>query len=782
MYPPPPHSSSIPVTSLSNPKPPPPIFPRIFDEFGDIGTVSRLLKQNVFMIQYFSELQSKLGALIFGAGTIIFVLGLFLITSSRSYAQQNSEYGWKLAPYDTLRILAVFAEIDYSGTDVDGPHPKGTDQWRPTELPAYADSLFDVFSQSQPRGVITRYYREISMGHLTVLGDYFPRTVTVPYSVVRGKGLRGILDYVTREVEGADRLSSSDLRPEDFDFWLDNRGAGRQMTKSHGNFDGIDHLSIFLRNHLKLGNGSGRASGAGIGRIGGKTSNTYSVFGAGQSLPFGVFKHEVNHLFLGGNNFHAGGGNEARFLSYTFCVQGGWAMMGAANSSLQTCSAWDRYRLGWTGPGKKHLISALDPSGAEVYADLTAEGGGGTYVLRDFLTTGDAIRIALPFVPETEFPQWLWLENHTTTRGNGSPFDDFQYGDEDCIDNARPALYIQRQIDAEQKEGPHVFGSVHADYLKPLTANGAFDFRWEELNPDLPRCVNSTVYRPYILDPGRANPLTGNHQLEFPLVYNDSTQSITATNGRVPGLWKRDGEYVRLPFLGHPSYGFSERTQTRIGMGTNPSTASALTMLNNRRPRRDFRRNSKAVYLSGLSIELLDRRPDGSLVVDIRFDDHLIESTTRWAAPEIVLNDHRPQRPDLVVNGTLVLDRGETLTRFSNPDTVDGRVYFTDPTTLRVVSGAEISVYGVMELRKDSELRLDEGARLTVAKGAEIRVSDSSTLWVGPQVVVTGRGRIRLASGARVYCESRDAYRRMKKMARPRNRVLYIGKDDNGRD
>ena len=57
------------------------------------------------------------------------------------------------------------------------------------------------------------------------------------------------------------------------------------------------------------------------------------------ALPFEILKHEFNHLLLGGNNFHSGGGNAPMFQSYFMSLQGGWSMMGAANSSLLTACA-----------------------------------------------------------------------------------------------------------------------------------------------------------------------------------------------------------------------------------------------------------------------------------------------------------------------------------------------------------------------------------------------------------------------------------------------------------
>ena len=94
------------------------------------------------------------------------------------------------------------------------------------------------------------------------------------------------------------------------------------------------------------------------------------------ALPFEILKHEFNHLLLGGNNFHSGGGNAAQFGSYTQCMQGGWSMMGAASSSLLTCSGWDRDRLGWRPEGAPFAINAhrLDRSPEVIRAAVGQEG------------------------------------------------------------------------------------------------------------------------------------------------------------------------------------------------------------------------------------------------------------------------------------------------------------------------------------------------------------------------------------------------------------------------
>src|SRR5690606_29000594 len=96
--------------------------------------------------------------------------------------------------------------------------------------------------------------------------------------------------------------------------------------------------------------------------------------------------------------FHTSGSHSA-FGGTTFIPdQKGWSMMGGSESSFQTCNAWDRDRMDWKGPSKTMTISALNTSSTEINGDLNADSSAheGIYILRDFMTTGDALRIKLP--------------------------------------------------------------------------------------------------------------------------------------------------------------------------------------------------------------------------------------------------------------------------------------------------------------------------------------------------------------------------------------------------
>jgi hypothetical protein len=676
----------------------------------------------------------------------------------------KSSNGWALNPHDTLRVLVVFVELDYEGSNLEVPLPEASDAWKPGELPGYADTLFSPGPEFEDKGYMTRYYREMSLGNLTVYGDYLPELYTLKYADLKPQNKGGIFMALASQMEKKPIKTRNGYGHEAFDLWENSKGSGTPKERRGGEFEGIDHIMLLLRNYHKIPKGTGQASSGSFGIIAGKRTDSYSTFGGGGNFPFLIMRHELNHLFIGGNNFHAGGGNTNIFTSYHFNLQAGWSMMGAAHSSFLTCAGWDRYWLGWKNPDHTFLISARDSLGAEVNGDLSVENGAGIYILRDFITTGDVLRIRLPFIPEEEFQQWIWIENHTTQSLNGSPFDRFSYEGHDCVAGAKPGLYMTYQIDADEREGTSIYGNVYSDYLKPMPADGAYDIQWEDTAPDLGWCVNNVRYYPYMFKPEFENPLTGNHALEFGMYYDNSTVKIDRESQRELGTRKVGETYERLSHLGHPRYGFREYEKTGLGIGTNPSTASVLTNLNSKQKRSEDARNNDRIYLNGWSLEIIETFPDGSIKLQLNTKDSLMAENRRWAGPEIILNNHNPDGTDLYVEGRLLLDRGQTLTRFDEPDTLDGKVYFTDPTNLILTGGSKLLVEGELIIRKDSELHLNSGSELEVLRGGRIIIEDHGILKLEDGSRIYGRGKIRTRSNGKIVPAMRDQYDQIKTM------------------
>ncbi len=671
----------------------------------------------------------------------------------------------------------VFVEVDYDTLPDLEDLPAGKYEWPKGEIPNYADSVFHPFYTPTPTAFLTRYYHESSLGNFVVLGDYIPYLFKVPYSMILKSGQSALFSKVATEIDERGKFySNSGLRMDDFDFWNRSPGRGALIPPSGEEFNGIDHIMVLTRNYHAFPKDNGQASPSSFGMIGGKKTDTYSIFSGGHSFPFGILKHELNHLFLGGNNFHSGGGNSTRFISYTLCVQGGWSMMGAANSSLLTCNGWDRYRLGWEAKHNTYLISARNEEDEEVNGDIDANDlpTNGNYILRDFQIAGDAMRIKLPFIPQGQFSQWLWLEYHATQHINGSPFDKFKYGGKACTSDAYPGLFMAIQIDADVKEGRDAFSAVLADYWRPIPANGLFDFQWSRDEIQLEPCVNDKAYRTYELLNEFQNPLSGNHEQEVIFApMNPFAEKLTSSDHIPPMIRKVGDQYERLNFLGHESHAFRTSANRTAGIGTNPPTASILSVVNSRTPRKPDPRNNNTIYLNGISIELLNQYNDGKAKIKIRFDDNVLSEKRRWCATTIVLNNHNHAGSDLHVTGHLILDRGRTATRLDQPDSTDSGNLFTDPTTMIIYGDAQMVNSGLIELINGSMLELKDGSNLTLEKESVIILQGSSVLSVSSGASVEGKGRIKIKSNSKVICSSLDTYRYLRKRTWQKRRILF---------
>lgn len=698
-------------------------------------------------------------------------ISFFLILSLWLHAQQNSENGWSLRAQDSLRVLVVFVEVQYDTLPELADTPGGREVWPVGELPTYADSLFDPWEKDVPYGVMTRYFREMSLGNYTVLGDYIPRLYQVNYSDIMRGGTGRMFQLVSDQIE-ADSIfvTANGFGLKDFDFWEDSPGSGQVKPPSTGSFEGVDHVMVLQRNYHKLRKSHGRASGSSFGMIGGKRTDSYSVFNGGHDLPFHMARHEMAHLLIGGNNFHSGGGNGPKFTSYFPSVQGGWSMLGAAHSSFLTCSGWDRFWLGWKNPENEFQISARDENRTEVNADIDSSAGRQTFILRDFVTTGDAIRIKLPFIPDNEYQQWLWIENHTTKALNDSPFDVFRYEYYDCVEGAKPGLYMTMQIETNERTGGNIYGKVKADYLRPLSADGNYDFMWEPEKDTLELCVSPYHLHIYYCLDEFENPFSGNHGLEIPYFWTDQ-QKLSADDARTPGTRREGGEYERLPLSGHARNGFRLYEKKAIGIGTNPSTSNMLTLVNARRATRASERDNRKIYLNGLHVEMLETYPDGTVKLEVRFDDNILTENRRWCAPEIVLGNHMVNAPDLIVESKLRLDYGKTMTRFDQPDTVNGSIYFSDPTTLRISEGAQIEVRDEIVLQNQSKLLIDDGATLDLKRKSRV-VIESGEVYFASGAIFVGKGRFKIEKGAVVRCADEPTYKAVRKRTCNKRRVL----------
>ncbi len=678
--------------------------------------------------------------------SILFILFNFLAFPQEKPLQE-SRHGWYLSPHGTIRVLLIFAEIEYDVNPANDPQPDGADHWPKGRLPVWKDDVFDPHPLPIPRSMVTRYYHDISLGQYTVLGDYIDHMITIRESehnnIRQAHGLSKIAVTEANELEGF--RTRHGLSVADFDLW--ERGGKPGLPKKAGpdSPHSFDHVMVIIRNS-GLTHGQGSVDAGSPGSLFGYQADSQSRFGGMNALPFEILKHEYNHLLLGGNNFHSGGGNAAQFNSHFINLQGGWSMMGASGSSLLTCSAWDRLRLGWRPEGAQHAINALDAAKRPVDGDLDPwKGDTGLFIIRDFVTTGDAIRIRMPFIPADRDQQWFWIENHQGSARNGSPTDRFHWEDQSgCVDPLEPGLFMVMQVAHDDHVGASIFGG-NADYLRPLPAFGLYDInrRGDTL---FQRCPFGGTSVPYLVGRDVMNPLTGNHEQELPVYDRNGDGILEGGEHYVPGTrihhGREDGEMV---FYGSPDHAFTMNGKRRIGMGTNPSTANMMTLVgagkkvlyNGGAP------NVRTVYLNGLSVELVKMDQNGEATVRIRTNDVRIDEDVRWCGDSIVLPPLRG------VNGrslfldervALTIDRSATPTRIDRPDTTGGSIYYSSPTRWMISEGASIEMdrRSSMKLRNGSEMHLMPGSELILQKRAKLKIDGSSSIVLHGNATISG--------------------------------------------
>ncbi len=659
----------------------------------------------------------------------------------------RSANGWYLSPHGTIRVLVLFAEIDYDQDPSKDPQRDGADHWPKGQLPKWKDDLFDPFPKPIPTAMLTRYYSDISLGNYIVLGDYVDKMLTLKESEYpEVKNAHSVGSAAVKEANKMGGLRTKhDLKIEDFDLWQDGGKAGLAKVNLPDDPHRYDHVMVIARNS-GLTHGQGSTDQGSPGKLFGYESDTQSRFGGMNGLPFEILKHEYNHLLLGGNNFHSGGGNAAQFESYTLHMQGGWSMMGAASSSLLTCSGWDRDRLGWKKEGAPYRINAHSVQGIYADGDLDPiSGDTGVFILKDFVTYGDALRIRMPYLPEGEHRQWLWVENHQTYAHNGSPTDRFHWEstENNCISRAVPGLFMTMQIEREDKVGTDIYGG-YADYLHPLTACGHYDVI---ITTDTvgPKCPFGGVGPAYRLEERWHNPLTGNCEEELPVYDKDKDDRIDRGHHFIMGAgYRPDGKLlIDAAFFGAARHAWTPNGNRVLGMGTNPSSANMLTLgCNNKKERnKGLSPDNRTIYLNGIRIELLEQRPNGDIAVHVSTGETRINGDVRWCADSIVLPPLRGadgRSLTLVSGASLLIDRSRTATRIPLQETVGGYGYFAPPTRFTIAPGA------TMRVDAGAELRLERKSELHVMPGATLDLADAAKLTVdsGCAIITHGDGRV----------------------------------------
>lgn len=690
----------------------------------------------------------------------------------------STEEGFLLPTRDTVYILVVFAEVDYSACGED-PHVKQYGFNWPVglggeaQVPADADSLLDAWCSASetPKGIITRIYAEASFGQFVVLGDYLPEVVRVPCKALPARGTQSLYEevaLVARHWPAGLTHTARGLPLSYFDRWqLLPQRAGRPKLRAPVGDPSykprLDVLFIVWRNlayrldarpPFPCNYGFGlwicdyrEAVGPFTGGI--ETASSYTTCHTAKGGSVG-FLAEFFHGLYGGNHWHtAGGAGLHTFPFLPVCrglsVQGGRPIYAVG---------YDRWLMGWKASHKTYLLSALDENGREVPTDLQQPSAPlvQRFWLRDFLTTGDVIRIRLPYTEKggpAAKNQYLWLENRRflATESWGLP-------GMPCSDTLPagkvgfPGLYAYIQVGKDEKTGPDIYTANPAhpnglgSWLFSLSAEGNYDFYLRHTPHGW------AIDKAYSLP----NPFTGMNDL---YVAHDADTNGQVTPAEATGLgwveWKGDSACISAASAGDSEDPFTLYGYTTLSLETNPAPVPVYTLLSAEGYRSATRQqpapyDNRTIWLNGLCIQLLREREDGALLVEIRWDVFTVRRAVRWCGRiHLSPNPFSAEAPALLIKGTVLLDRSLSPTYgvAQAYDSTEKRFWYSDTTLLIVEKGATLHIAkgGKLILRRGSRLVIESGAQVTGKGSLWLEAGSQLELAPGASLTVTVRER-----------------------------------------
>jgi len=659
-------------------------------------------------------------------------LSFILLFLTGSIYAQDSREGYWLPARGKLRIFLVYAEVMN-----DPDEPGSVSGWEPGKMPRNPGYFFDheLKPGGQAKGILTKYYQQASFGEFQVLADYYPDLISVDFKTMASRGYRQVLDSILQQT-GEDVLTANgySVNAGDFDFFSRAQGHGKPKASKPDSL--MDMVMVIWRVNSKITKSSS----------GGycmpyhmaypfksmKGFMAYSYFVNEGAANYVILRHEFSHLLLGGNNFHTGGSGAGTktFMSSA----GGYAMLSSWDRSSQVYNAFDRRRLGWKPGENLYQVSARDPAtGKEVEGNLTyGQGfshGNNEFLVRDFVSTGDAVRIELPYLQlpsGTIKKQWLWLENHQKLKGN------MDHGDPQ-----KKGIYAFIQVGKEVLSGSGTY-SGNCNYTWPLSAMGNHDMVIDE---------KAGLYH---VNDGLENPFTGYNNLILGawdlkdrdgFIYRD--ELFFARNMMINQRYQDSSIYKMgtYPLFGTSMDAFLPGD--RIGIDQNPAAVPLLTYRTSAsgrsRPGAPAKTDNRIIHLNGIAVDIIEQLADGSIRIKVLWDENRLQSDVRWCG-----DIHLHESLEIDKKVSLTVDQGLTPQKPRNPIEFKGEKVFADSSSLILQSGSSLA------LGKRSMLIIDNGSTLTLLKGSVIEIAARAKIIIEPSAkikvldgaTIKGRGKI----------------------------------------
>lgn len=700
----------------------------------------------------------------------IFVCFTLILCTFLSFGQNDIFHSWDgtgISPNSSFRVLNIFANIIFDVDSTMDPVNTSDTCWPRITNPAKAginvsgtipsyllnlEFMDTAYACGQTKGCITRIFGESSFDSLQIIGDFVVVNLLQSRMIERF-GTGNIYSFVNilqlcsemiNETGGLSTLFGHNRRMDyvckgtDFYytiFCVRNTSAalgGKNVGNGNASVNAVP---------IKVDGQEIRLSGKGASQCVGSSDIA--------SNPTSVITHEIAHSLFGSNNFHIGGGNH-RGSTETMPflpLQGGYALLGGGNSGLVSCNGYERWRMHWKHPdvpANTYIYARNVSNNGYLNSDVQKEDGEKWFVLRDFVTYGDAIRIKLPYKDSSITPnQYIWLEFHDV--GHNDKLDFLQYSNTSCLHPGAPGIYAYYQIGRDVLESSvrnQVWDTDNRDNLRVISNEGYWDYtrhlmprdtnfvctQWHWVSdyfvPEFPNAFCGYQDQEKFIVPKAYDTDLGN---TVDSVFEDGLFSHTENVIREYTMWNKissDGDTVRnsISFIGDSRDAFS--AHRKINMGTNPSTCNAKTYYtgNLGKARLTFNSNTLSnnttTYLTGLSIEMIPLSNDTSWLVKIRWDDYDITDDARWTG-KIVLKG--AEQVNLTRGYSITLAQNRTpAQQYRNSESG----YFAEPTQLTCEAGS------IFTQQPQSSVILTEKSRFTLDSGATYHLGDSAQILV----------------------------------------------------
>jgi M6 family metalloprotease-like protein len=372
-------------------------------------------------------------------------------------------------PNSFFRILVIFAEFKD-----DTSYQVG--DWPVDKPPNYMNTFVDsTVTENSTVGNITQYFREMSLGKMTVIGkSYFViaaetrawySSINYDRAQINQTVIQGLNDSISLAPydnwTGTSDYNFQNSPDGQIDMicviwrniWQD--AAFNSFSFDYDfNFNGEASLGSDAANVWFPVDGAARTVYEGYPAFGVPGSGLTIAKGYdGQGAVQQFTIHELGHYLLGDNHFHTAGGT--------------WAIMANYMSRSNCANSFERTRLGWITPME--------------YSSNT------TVNLRDYVTTGDALRIALP---NTNPQEYFLLENHQRLSVFDKPDDNYP----------EKGLYVLHQFGST----PNPPGGTGLGFSPTLvSADGKYAWTFDHYTP----WVNGVIVP--VFKKGAASPVSG---------------------------------------------------------------------------------------------------------------------------------------------------------------------------------------------------------------------------------------------------------------------------------